>query len=665
MKITSIFTFVWLLLFVSIVFYPWWLILQSVELVLIIQSLTVLVLLLSYIYFHRKLKGFSLTFNIELRRILIVLALGIIYLLANITTLHYPFMNTDEDFEVLSAVLLRVPLDLLSQKIGLPPQVFYITAFFFVLLLFAGCFLFIRRFRLQNKVHKVMFFVVPLILVSMYTLVVFSLFHLFQPNLLPDFHLSNIGWLVKYPEFGGILNCIVLLLDFDFLISIRIVQFVFVFLALIFFYRLLRLFVGRQFSVMGTALLALNPLFFMSASLGVKVGCVSFVMISSSYFLLRYFSGEGKKRIVFFYLSMFLLVIGILFKEPIILFSFFCLGISAFYVIYSELRSCKRACSHTNLFTFLFKRLSEKIRTNKPVILFSALVVLLAVRRQVIQDRFLGLTLSGGYKLFPSQLFNHEVYSKMYKLSEIFLGARQLSFLFIILTVVMLIMFFRTSKFKYLFIPAWAIAFFFFTLTTRFAYDFKSMLFYVPPLIVILVVGVSFICSLPWWRKLGKFAGLALLFVYLLFIASQSFEHNFVDRTLDIYTISEYYHYISSPKFENSSIVQLFPMFYVYEYYVYPGMVNIDHDFISRNRLDSLDNGFDDKKCSYVIERLKSEDVDYISLLIKGTNTFISTGIGNLNPLNGLYNCLVKHPDIQTDSEFTFGKNKVVVLRID
>jgi len=470
---------------------------------------------------------------------------------------------------------------------------------------------------------------------------------------------------VKYPEFGGILNCIVLLLDFDFLVSIRIVQFVFVFLALIFFYKLLRLFVGRQFSIMGTALLALNPLFFMSASLGVKVGCVSFVMIASSYFLLRYFSGEGKERIIFFYLSMFLLVIGILFKEPIILFSFFCLGISAFYVIYYELRSCKRVCSHTNLFTFLFKRLSEKIRTNKPIILFSALVVLLAVRRQVIQDRFLRLTLSGGYKLFPNQLFNHEIYSKIYSFSEIFLGARPLSFLFIILTVVMLIMFFRTSKFKYLFIPAWAITFFFFTLTTRFAYDFKSMLFYVPPLIVVLVVGVSFVCSLSRWRRLGRFAGLALLFVYLLFIASHSFEHNFVDRTLDIYPISEYYHYISSPKFENSSIVQLFPLFYIYEYYVYPGMVNIDHDFISRNRLGSLDNEFDNRKCSYVIERFKSEDVGYVSLLIKGMNTSIYTGIGTLNPLNGLYSCLVKYPNIQTDSEFTFGKNKAVVLRID
>ena len=231
----------------------------------------------------------------------------------------------------------------------------------------------------------------------------------------------------------------------------------------------------------------------------------------------------------------------------------------------------------------------------------------------------------------------------------------------------MLIIFFRTSKFKYLFITAWAITFFFFTLTTEFTYmsDIKSMLYYIPPLIIILIVSVSFVCSLLSWKRLGKFAGLALLFVYLLFIASQSFEHNFVNRTLGTYPISEYYYYISNPKFENSSIIQLFSRFYVYEYYVYPEMVNIDHDFIGRNRLSSLDNEFDDKKCSYIIERFNSEDVDYISLLIKGTNTSVYTGIIPLNPLNGLYSCLMKYPNIQTDSEFTFGKNKVVVLKMN
>jgi hypothetical protein len=663
LRLDSVFAFVWLLLFVSTVLYPWWLILQSVALALIIQGLTVLVIFLSYSYFQSKLKGLSLTFNIGLRSIIIFLALGIVYLLANMIPLLYPFMNTDEDFEILSGVLFRVPLDVLSGKTGIPAQFFYIAVFLIIISFFVGAFHFMRRIKLQKRVHTLFFIAVPLILVGVYTLMVFGLFHLFQPTLLPDFQLSNIGWLVKYPELGGIINSLVLLLDFDFIFSIRVIQFVFAFLSIVFFYNLLRLFVNRNFSVVGAALLALNPLFFKSASLGVKVGCVSFVMIASSYFLIKYFSGEGEGRIVFFYLSMFFMVVGILLKEPIILFCFFCMGISAFYFLYSEIRSCKRKSSKTKLIFVILNRLLEKMKANKQILLFSAVVIIIAIRRQVTQSRFLDLTLAGGYHLFPNRLFSNEVYSGVYRLSGLFLGESIMSFVFIILLAVMVVMFFRTSKFKYLFIPAWAVSFFFFTVMTVFTYDFKSMLFYVPPLIVALVLGVYLVCSLPWWRSIGRFVGIALLFVYMLFIANSSFGYNFIDRTLDLYPLGEYYDHVASPKFENSSVVQLFPVFYVYEYYAYPGISKINHSFMGVEELVSVDYDCNEGKYRHLTEKLKSDDVDYVSLLYRGTDQYVP-GIGFLTPLNDAYACLMKDKGIKTESEFTFGSNKVVLLRV-
>ncbi len=316
-----------LVLFLCFIVYPWWLLLDSFPKGLILVNALLLLILGGYYVLKKILKDAEVVIPLPSRRQFLLMLLFFFLLLGiHAYALSFPIQpSDDEHFHASKGVYLAESVRLVFTYVVQNYLFLFITS---LLLLFGIGYLLIKnkdcihdRWKKSKVCTKIVFISSGIFIANIYFIVVRILFEKVGLSVFGSSISSSLGWLIRFPPLGTIINGVVSSPGIQEIVLIRVVQVIFIFLTAYYLYKLISLQLDKEIAMFSSILFLFIPGVFYFSNLAFMTGGELFFLVITSYYFIKYMQVyiiQDKHSLQDLGLLVLFILIGFFYKEPML-----------------------------------------------------------------------------------------------------------------------------------------------------------------------------------------------------------------------------------------------------------------------------------------------------------------------------------------------------------